>query len=209
MLVLVKCEVYVVDIIYGMNNEYGFDYLCDNMVFSFEECVQCKLYYVLVDEVDFILIDEVCILLIIFGLVEDSLEMYKCVNKIILYLICQEKEDFEIFQGEGYFLVDEKFCQVNLIECGLVLIEELLVKEGIMDEGEFLYFLVNIMLMYYVMVVLCVYVLFICDVDYIVKDGEVIIVDEYIGCIMQGCCWFDGLYQVVEVKEGVQIQNEN
>lgn len=209
MLVSVKCEVYVVDIIYGMNNEYGFDYLCDNMVFSFEECVQCKLYYVLVDEVDFILIDEVCISLIIFGSVEDSLEMYKCVNKIILYLICQEKEDFEIFQGEGYFSVDEKFRQVNLIECGLVLIEELLVKEGIMDEGEFLYFLVNIMLMYYVTAALCVYVLFICDVDYIVKDGEVIIVDEYIGCIMQGCRWFDGLYQVVEVKEGVQIQNEN
>lgn len=109
MSVSVKREVYVVDIIYGTNNEYGFDYLRDNMAFSFEERVQRKLYYALVDEVDFILIDEARTSLIIFGSVEDSSEMYKRVNKIISYLIRQEKEDFEIFQGEGHFSVDEKF----------------------------------------------------------------------------------------------------
>lgn len=135
--------------------------------------------------------------------------MYKRVNKIIPHLIRQEKEDSETFQGEGHFSVDEKSRQVNLTERGLVLIEELLVKEGIMDEGESLYSPANIMLMHHVTAALRAHALFTRDVDYIVKDGEVIIVDEHTGRTMQGRRWSDGLHQAVEAKEGVQIQNEN
>nr|5K94_A Chain A, Maltose-binding periplasmic protein,Protein translocase subunit SecA,Maltose-binding periplasmic protein [Escherichia coli O157:H7]5K94_B Chain B, Maltose-binding periplasmic protein,Protein translocase subunit SecA,Maltose-binding periplasmic protein [Escherichia coli O157:H7] len=143
-----------------------------------------------------------------FKYAEDSSEMYKRVNKIIPHLIRQEKEDSETFQGEGHFSVDEKSRQVNLTERGLVLIEELLVKEGIMDEGESLYSPANIMLMHHVTAALRAHALFTRDVDYIVKDGEVIIVDEHTGRTMQGRRWSDGLHQAVEAKEGVQIQNE-
>ena len=179
------------------------------MAFSPEERVQRKLHYALVDEVDSILIDEARTPLIISGPAEDSSEMYKRVNKIIPHLIRQEKEDSETFQGEGHFSVDEKSRQVNLTERGLVLIEELLVKEGIMDEGESLYSPANIMLMHHVTAALRAHALFTRDVDYIVKDGEVIIVDEHTGRTMQGRRWSDGLHQAVEAKEGVQIQNEN
>jgi preprotein translocase subunit SecA len=144
-----KREAYNADITYGTNNEYGFDYLRDNMAFSPEERVQRKLHYALVDEVDSILIDEARTPLIISGPAEDSSEMYKKVNKIIPHLIRQEKEDSDTFQ-EGHFSVDEKARQVNLTERGLVLIEELLVNEGIMDEGESLYSPGNIMLMHHV-----------------------------------------------------------
>ena len=204
-----KREAYAADITYGTNNEYGFDYLRDNMAFSPEERVQRKLHYALVDEVDSILIDEARTPLIISGPAEDSSEMYKRVNKIIPHLIRQEKEDSETFQGEGHFSVDEKSRQVNLTERGLVLIEELLVQEGIMDEGESLYSPTNIMLMHHVTAALRAHALFTRDVDYIVKDGEVIIVDEHTGRTMQGRRWSDGLHQAVEAKEGVQIQNEN
>ncbi|KAA9002593.1 preprotein translocase subunit SecA [Affinibrenneria salicis] len=204
-----KREAYAADITYGTNNEYGFDYLRDNMAFSPEERVQRKLYYALVDEVDSILIDEARTPLIISGPAEDSSEMYIRVNKIIPHLIRQEKEDSDTFQGEGHFSVDEKSRQVNLTERGLVLVEELLVKEGIMAEGESLYSPANIMLMHHVTAALRAHVLFARDVDYIVKDGEVIIVDEHTGRTMQGRRWSDGLHQAVEAKEGVPIQNEN
>ena len=202
-------QAYAADVTYGTNHEMGFDYLRDNMAFSPEERVQRKLHYALVDEVDSILIDEARTPLIISGPAEDSSEMYKRVNKIIPHLIRQEKEDSETFQGEGHFSVDEKSRQVNLTERGLVLIEELLVKEGIMDEGESLYSPANIMLMHHVTAALRAHALFTRDVDYIVKDGEVIIVDEHTGRTMQGRRWSDGLHQAVEAKEGVQIQNEN
>ncbi|CCU26230.1 preprotein translocase subunit SecA [Salmonella enterica subsp. enterica serovar Agona str. 57.A.08] len=204
-----KREAYAADITYGTNNEYGFDYLRDNMAFSPEERVQRKLHYALVDEVDSILIDEARTPLIISGPAEDSSEMYKKVNKIIPHLIRQEKEDSDTFQGEGHFSVDEKARQVNLTERGLVLIEELLVQEGIMDEGESLYSPGNIMLMHHVTAALRAHALFTRDVDYIVKDGEVIIVDEHTGRTMRGRRWSDGLHQAVEAKEGVEIQNEN
>ncbi|MDX5628917.1 MULTISPECIES: preprotein translocase subunit SecA [unclassified Brenneria] len=204
-----KREAYAADITYGTNNEYGFDYLRDNMAFSPEERVQRKLYYALVDEVDSILIDEARTPLIISGPAEDSSEMYIRVNKIIPHLIRQEKEDSDTFHGEGHFSVDEKSRQVNLTERGLVLVEELLVKEGIMDEGESLYSPANIMLMHHVTAALRAHVLFARDVDYIVKDGEVIIVDEHTGRTMQGRRWSDGLHQAVEAKENVAIQNEN
>ncbi|QTF07128.1 preprotein translocase subunit SecA [Brenneria izadpanahii] len=204
-----KREAYAADITYGTNNEYGFDYLRDNMAFSPEERVQRKLYYALVDEVDSILIDEARTPLIISGPAEDSSELYIRVNKIIPHLIRQEKEDSDTFHGEGHFSVDEKSRQVNLTERGLVLVEELLVKEGIMDEGESLYSPANIMLMHHVTAALRAHVLFARDVDYIVKDGEVIIVDEHTGRTMQGRRWSDGLHQAVEAKENVAIQNEN
>jgi len=204
-----KRAAYAADITYGTNNEYGFDYLRDNMAFSPEERVQRKLHYALVDEVDSILIDEARTPLIISGPAEDSSEMYIRVNKLIPKLIRQEKEDSDTFQGEGHFSVDEKSRQVNLTERGLILIEEMLVEEGIMEEGESLYSPANIMLMHHVTAALRAHVLFTRDVDYIVKDGEVIIVDEHTGRTMQGRRWSDGLHQAVEAKEGVEIQNEN
>ncbi|MCS5450963.1 preprotein translocase subunit SecA [Enterobacter huaxiensis] len=204
-----KREAYNADITYGTNNEYGFDYLRDNMAFSPEERVQRKLHYALVDEVDSILIDEARTPLIISGPAEDSSEMYRKVDKIIPHLLRQEKEDSDTFQGEGHFSVDEKARQVNLTERGLVQIEELLVAQGIMEEGESLYSPTNIMLMHHVTAALRAHALFTRDVDYIVKDGEVIIVDEHTGRTMQGRRWSDGLHQAVEAKEGVDIQNEN
>lgn len=204
-----KRAAYAADITYGTNNEYGFDYLRDNMAFSPEERVQRKLHYALVDEVDSILIDEARTPLIISGHAEDSSELYIKVDKLIPHLKRQEKEDSDTFQGDGHYSVDEKTRQVNLTERGLVLIEELLVGAGIMDEGESLYSPANIMLMHHVTAALRAHALFTRDVDYIVKEGEVIIVDEHTGRTMQGRRWSDGLHQAVEAKEGVQIQNEN
>ena len=204
-----KRAAYAADITYGTNNEYGFDYLRDNMAFSPEERVQRTLNYALVDEVDSILIDEARTPLIISGPAEDSSGLYQSVNKIIPYLVRQEKEDSDTFKGEGHFSVDEKSRQVHLTERGLIMIEELLVKEGMMEEGESLYSPTNIMLMHHVTAALRAHALFTRDVDYIVKDGEVIIVDEHTGRTMSGRRWSDGLHQAVEAKEGVEIQNEN
>ncbi|WP_127959475.1 preprotein translocase subunit SecA [Serratia microhaemolytica] len=204
-----KREAYAADITYGTNNEYGFDYLRDNMAFSPQDRVQRKLYYALVDEVDSILIDEARTPLIISGPVEDSSELYIKVNKLIPKLVRQEKEDSDTFQGEGDFSVDEKARQVHLTERGLIKIEQMLVDSDIMNEGESLYSPTNIILMHHVTASLRAHALFTRDVDYIVKEGEVIIVDEHTGRTMQGRRWSDGLHQAVEAKEGVEIQNEN
>ncbi|CAA2929168.1 preprotein translocase subunit SecA [Arsenophonus endosymbiont of Bemisia tabaci] len=206
---ILKREAYAADITYGTNNEYGFDYLRDNMAFSPEERVQRKLHYALVDEVDSILIDEARTPLIISGPAEDSSDLYKKVDKLILNLEQQEKEDSDTFQGEGHFFVDEKSRQVTLTERGLELIEQLLAKANLIDEGESLYSPANIMLMHHVMAALRAHALFSRDVDYIVKDGQIIIVDEHTGRTMEGRRWSDGLHQAVEAKEGVEIQNEN
>ncbi|MDM3571045.1 preprotein translocase subunit SecA [Proteus mirabilis] len=204
-----KREAYNADITYGTNNEFGFDYLRDNMAFSPKERVQRKLHYALVDEVDSILIDEARTPLIISGPAEDSSELYIKMNKVIPHLVPQEKEDSDTFQGEGDYSVDEKTRQVNITERGLVKIEGLLAEAGMMKEGESLYSPANIMLMHHVTAALRAHALFTKDVDYIVKDGEVIIVDEHTGRTMQGRRWSDGLHQAVEAKEGVKIQNEN
>ncbi|OAT34832.1 preprotein translocase subunit SecA [Proteus myxofaciens] len=204
-----KREAYNADITYGTNNEFGFDYLRDNMAFSPEERVQRKLHYALVDEVDSILIDEARTPLIISGPAEDSSELYIQMNKVIPHLVSQEKEDSDSFQGEGDYSIDEKSRQVNITERGLVKIEGLLADAGMMKEGESLYSPANIMLMHHVTAALRAHALFTKDVDYIVKDGEVIIVDEHTGRTMQGRRWSDGLHQAVEAKEGVKIQNEN
>ncbi|MFB6422179.1 MAG: preprotein translocase subunit SecA [Candidatus Malihini olakiniferum] len=204
-----KREAYAADITYGTNNEYGFDYLRDNMIFTQEERVQRKLYYALVDEVDSILIDEARTPLIISGPAEDSSDLYIRVNKIIPHLIRQEKEDSNTFHGEGHFSVDEKARQVNLTERGLVMVEELMVKQGIINEGESLYSPTNIILMHHVTAAMRAHVLFTRNVDYIVKEGEILIVDEHTGRTMQGRRWADGLHQAVEAKENMKIQNEN
>ncbi|AIN47429.1 Protein export cytoplasm protein SecA ATPase RNA helicase [Candidatus Palibaumannia cicadellinicola] len=204
-----KRTAYAADITYGTNNEYGFDYLRDNMAFSTTERVQRKLYYALIDEVDSILIDEARTPLIISGPAEDSSEIYRKVDKLMPYFIRQEKEDSDSFQGEGHFSVDEQYRQVNLTERGLVLIEELMVHAGLLEKGESLYSPTNIILMHHVTAALRAYVLFSRNVDYIVKDNEVIIVDEHTGRTMPGRRWSDGLHQAIEAKEHVVIQNEN
>lgn len=206
---LAKREAYAADITYGTNNEYGFDYLRDNMAFTPEERVQRELHYALVDEVDSILIDEARTPLIISGPTEDSSEMYIRVNTLIPKLIPQEKEDSDSFHGEGHFSVDEKARQVYLTERGLILIEEMLVADNIMAAGESLYSSNNIILMHHVTAALRAHVLFSRDVDYIVKDAKVIIVDEHTGRTIQGRRWSDGLHQAIEAKERVAIQSEN
>ncbi|MGL4957878.1 MAG: preprotein translocase subunit SecA, partial [Plesiomonas sp.] len=204
-----KREAYAADITYGTNNEFGFDYLRDNMAFSPEERVQRPLFYAVVDEVDSILIDEARTPLIISGPAEDSSELYIQVNKLIPKLTQQEKEDSEEFQGEGDFSVDEKARQAHLTERGQLRIEELLIGAKLMKEGDSLYSPANISLLHHANAALRAHALFERDVDYIVKDGEVVIVDEHTGRTMPGRRWSDGLHQAVEAKEGVQIQNEN
>ncbi|SCC01011.1 preprotein translocase subunit SecA [Gilliamella intestini] len=204
-----KRDAYNADITYGTNNEYGFDYLRDNMVFNKESRVQRPLHYALVDEVDSILIDEARTPLIISGQAEDSSDKYISVDKIIPHLVRQEKEDSEQFQGDGDFSIDEKSRQVNLTERGLIKVEELLIKQGIMKGEESLYAPSNIVLMHHVNAALRAHHLFHRDVDYIVKDNEIIIVDEHTGRTMDGRRWSDGLHQAVEAKEHVKIQNEN
>ena len=204
-----KREAYNADITYGTNNEYGFDYLRDNMVFSKESRVQRPLHYALVDEVDSILIDEARTPLIISGQAEDSSDRYVSIDKIIPYLVSQEKEDSDQFQGDGDFSIDEKSRQVNLTERGLIKVEELLIKQGIMKGDESLYAPSNIVLMHHVNAALRAHHLFHRDVDYIVRDNEIIIVDEHTGRTMDGRRWSDGLHQAVEAKEHVKIQNEN
>lgn len=204
-----KRDAYNADITYGTNNEYGFDYLRDNMVFNKESRVQRPLHYALVDEVDSILIDEARTPLIISGQAEDSSDKYISIDKIIPHLIKQEKEDSDQFQGDGDFSIDEKSRQVNLTERGLIKVEELLIKQGIMKGDESLYAPSNIVLMHHVNAALRAHHLFHRDVDYIVRDNEIIIVDEHTGRTMDGRRWSDGLHQAVEAKEHVKIQNEN
>ncbi|PPI87979.1 preprotein translocase subunit SecA [Candidatus Pantoea edessiphila] len=209
MSVLDKRLAYAADITYGTNNEYGFDYLRDNMALMPEERVQRKLNYAIIDEVDSILIDEARTPLIISGPSENSSALYIKINKIIPYLVRQDQEDSEFFQGKGDFWVDEKIRQVHISERGLTKIEKLLVDKNIIQVGESLYSPINIILMHHVNVALKPNVLFIKNVDYILKNGEVLIVDEHTGRIMQGRRWSDGLHQAIEAKENVVIQNEN
>lgn len=205
-----KKEAYQADILYGTNNEFGFDYLRDNMAFRPEDRVQRARFFAVVDEVDSILIDEARTPLIISGPAEDSSDLYIRINKLIPLLQKQDKEDSEEYRGDGHFTVDEKSKQVHLTETGQEFVEELLVKNGIMQEGDTLYSPANISLLHHVNAALRAHVLFEKNVDYIVTpDGEVVIVDEHTGRTMPGRRWSDGLHQAVEAKEGVKIQNEN
>jgi len=204
-----KQEAYQADITYGTNNEFGFDYLRDNMAFSPAERVQKPLHFAVVDEVDSILIDEARTPLIISGAAEDSSELYKAINQIVPSLEQQEEEDKEGEESTGDYTVDEKSKQIYLTERGQVVIEEILQKKGLIQEGDSLFSASNITLLHHVMAALRAHKLFQKDVDYIVKDGEIIIVDEHTGRTMEGRRWSEGLHQAVEAKEGVKIQNEN
>ncbi|GIU20864.1 protein translocase subunit SecA [Shewanella colwelliana] len=197
------------DITYGTNNEFGFDYLRDNMAFSPAERVQRPLHYALIDEVDSILIDEARTPLIISGAAEDSSELYIKINTLIPNLVRQEKEDTEEEVGDGDYSVDEKAKQVHMTERGQEKVEVLLTERGMLAEGDSLYSAANISLLHHVNAALRAHTLFEKDVDYIVQDNEVIIVDEHTGRTMPGRRWSEGLHQAVEAKEGVHIQNEN
>ncbi|MFM2590833.1 preprotein translocase subunit SecA [Vibrio sp. TBV020] len=205
-----KKEAYQADILYGTNNEFGFDYLRDNMAFRAEDRVQRERYFAIVDEVDSILIDEARTPLIISGPAEDSSDLYTRINTLIPHLELQDKEDSEEYRGEGHYTMDEKSKQVHLTENGQEFVEELMIKNGLMEEGDTLYSPANISLLHHVNAALRAHVLFEKNVDYIVnEEGEVVIVDEHTGRTMPGRRWSEGLHQAVEAKEGVKIQNEN
>ncbi|MDP1601672.1 MAG: preprotein translocase subunit SecA [Legionella sp.] len=199
-----KQQAYAADIVYGTNNEFGFDYLRDNMAFSIEDKVQRELNFAIVDEVDSILIDEARTPLIISGAAEGSSELYVNVNKLIPKLTKQEEEG-----DGGDFIIDEKQKQAHLTEEGHLHIEALLAEANLLAEGESLYHASNIMLMHHVNAALKAHAMFHRDIDYIVKDNQVVIVDEHTGRTMQGRRWSEGLHQAIEAKEGVSIQHEN
>lgn len=199
-----KQKAYAADITYGTNNEFGFDYLRDNMAFSVEDKAQRPLNYAIVDEVDSILIDEARTPLIISGAAEDSTELYIAINKLIPQLKKQETKE-----GPGDYWVDEKLKQAHLSEDGHQHVEELFLKHNLIKENESLYDANNIMLMHHLNAALRAHALFHRDVEYIVQNGEVIIVDEHTGRTMPGRRWSDGLHQAVEAKEGVEIRQEN
>ena len=199
-----KREAYACDIVYGTNNEFGFDYLRDNLAFRNEDRMQRGLAFAIVDEVDSILIDEARTPLIISGPSEESSELYGRINRLIPNLTVQEEED-----GPGDYSVDEKTKQANLTEDGLDKVEQLLVEDGLLETGQGLYDAANIRLMHHLNAALRAHALFHKDVDYIVKDGEIVIVDEFTGRTMAGRRWSDGLHQAIEAKEGVRIKEEN
>ncbi|MCY4419901.1 MAG: preprotein translocase subunit SecA, partial [Gammaproteobacteria bacterium] len=197
-------QAYAADVTYGTNNEFGFDYLRDNMEFSATACVQRALNFAVVDEVDSILIDEARTPLIISGSTGENLSLYKAVDSLVPRLTRQQEED-----GPGDYSVDEKAKQIHLTEEGHQHIEELLLSQGLLAGNESLYDVANINLLHHVNAALRANVLFQQNVDYIVRDGQVTIVDEFTGRTMPGRRWSDGLHQAVEAKEGVVIQNEN
>ncbi len=199
-----KRAAYACDITYGTNNEYGFDCLRDNMAFSMSDRVQRGQVFAIVDEVDSILIDEARTPLVISGPAEDSSELYTAINKLVPKLVEQKEED-----GPGDYSVDEKSRQVYLTEEGHQHVEELLEGAGLLAEGESLYDAANINLMHHFNAALRAHAVFHRDDHYIVKDGEVVIVDEFTGRTMPGRRWSDGLHQAIEAKENVTIQNEN
>ncbi|WP_421620955.1 preprotein translocase subunit SecA [Alkalilimnicola ehrlichii] len=199
-----KKAAYEADITYGTNNEFGFDYLRDNMAFRPEDRVQRELAYAIVDEVDSILIDEARTPLIISGPAEQSSELYQQMTRIVPRLQRQEEED-----GPGDYYLDEKARQAHITEEGHENIERLLQAEGLLEEGESLYDARNISLVHHLNAALRAHTLFQKDVNYLVQDNKIVIVDEFTGRAMPGRRWSEGLHQAVEAKEGVPIQSEN
>ena len=207
-----KQDAYAADITYGTNNEFGFDYLRDNMVQDVDQRVQRGLAYAIVDEVDSILIDEARTPLIISGQADDHTDLYVKINALPSYLerqIGEEKADGTGVEKPGDYWVDEKSQQVYLTEQGHDKAEQVLVQIGALNDGDSLYAPQNITLMHHVYAALRAHTLYNRDQQYVVQNNEVIIVDEFTGRLMQGRRWSDGLHQAVEAKEGVPIQNEN
>ena len=203
-----KQAAYAADITYGTNNEFGFDYLRDNMVYSINERVQRPLTFAIVDEVDSILIDEARTPLIISGQAEDHTELYQSLNSLPQLLTEQEGEDDDIVKPGDYTL-DLKARQVLLTEQGHENVEQILVNMGLLEEGASLYDTAHIMLVHHLYAALRAHTLFHKDQHYVVQNGEVVIVDEFTGRLMPGRRWSDGLHQAVEAKEGTKIQAEN
>jgi len=199
-----KRDAYHCDITYGTNNEFGFDYLRDNLAFRLDDRVQRTLAYAIVDEVDSILIDEARTPLIISGPAEESTELYLRINQLVPRLKKQLEEN-----GPGDFSVDEKQKQVHITEEGHEHVEALMAEAGLLRTGESLYDPSNIRLMHHLNAALRAHAIFKRDVEYIVRNGEVIIVDEFTGRTMQGRRWSDGLHQAIEAKEGVRVREEN
>ena len=194
---------YAADITYTTNNELGFDYLRDNLAFSINDKVQRDLNFAIVDEVDSILIDEARTPLIISGPVDESIDLYKKINKLIPKLIAETEDN------EGDFTKDEKSKQIFITESGHQHIERLMIESGLIEKDESLYDAANIRLLHHLNAALRAHAMFTKDVDYIVKDGEVVIVDEFTGRTMPGRRWSDGLHQAVEAKENVSVKQEN
>ena len=199
-----KVASYGADINYGTNNEFGFDYLRDNMAFTARDRVQGSRSFAIIDEVDSILIDEARTPLIISGPVDERSDLYTKMNSLIPELSLQEEEE-----GPGDYTVEEKNKQVYLTEAGHEHIEDLLTRKALLNEGESLYDAGNLNIMHHLNAAMRAHLLFQKDVDYLVKDGQIVIVDEFTGRTMPGRRWSEGLHQAVEAKEGVPIQNEN
>ncbi len=204
-----KREAYQCDITYGTNNEFGFDYLRDNMALSREERFQRGLAYAVVDEVDSILIDEARTPLIISGAAQDSSELYKKINKLVPKLVEHKEEEAGVVEQEGHYVIDLKSRSVELNETGHELVEDILIQEGMLEEGDSLYAPSNLMLLHHVHSALRAHTLYQRNVDYIVQGGQVVIVDEHTGRTMPGRRWGEGLHQAIEAKEGVAIQAES
>ncbi|WP_425640596.1 preprotein translocase subunit SecA [Marinomonas gallaica] len=200
-----KRSAYQSDITYGTNNEFGFDYLRDNMVFRMEERMQRDLSFAVVDEVDSILIDEARTPLIISGAVEDSSEQYRKINLLAPLLVKQEEEGEE----DGHYTYDEAQRNVELTENGHQFVESWLVEQGMLEEGDSLYAAGNLQLLHHVYACMRAHIVFQKNVDYVIQDGQVVIVDEHTGRTMQGRRWSEGIHQAVEAKEGVTIQAES
>lgn len=201
-----KAQAYKADITYGTNNEFGFDYLRDNMVFSLAEKKQRGLSYAIIDEVDSILIDEARTPLIISGQSEDSSQLYAAINAIAPKLHPQKEE--KVADG-GHFWIDEKQRSVEMTEVGYEKVEKELIALGLLEEGDSLYSATNLNLVHHVSAAIRAHFLFQRDVHYIIHDGEVVIVDEHTGRTMPGRRWSEGLHQAVEAKENLEIQPEN
>ncbi len=219
-----KRKAYAADITYGTNNEYGFDYLRDNMAFSLEEKVQREPNFAIIDEVDSILIDEARTPLIISGQTDDSPELYHRINRLTPTLEPSTQEAAEVEGGmsaliaqkeeaakepDGDFTIDEKGKQIHLTERGMEKVEELCKKDGLIAEGESLYDSKHLQLMHHINAALRAQHLYQKDVDYIIENGEVVIVDEFTGRTLAGRRWGDGLHQAVEAKENLVVQKEN